>query len=129
MGLSALKNAPKTSRPAVAEIDLAPLGLEGSLTFRAPSVPDFFPSVERRNQVRLMVPSLAVADPTLETQLLLLILCHVPDAGETDDPVSVFCGLMQVNREAFLGLGARFGQKFPLSMGQAKQDAGNASGQ
>lgn len=129
MGLSAIKAAPPSQRPARATIDLSPLGLEGSLVFRAPSVPDFFPTVEKRNQVRMAAPSLAVADPTLETQLLLLSLCYIPEAGETDDAISVFCGLMQGNLEAFLGLVALFGEKFPLSMGQAKANAGNDSGQ
>lgn len=129
MGLASLKGAPKTERPPFADISLSPLGLEGKLTFRAPRVADFFPSVEKRNSAMFACPDLATADGALMSQFLLICSCYVPDQGEQEDPIRVFGGLCQNNLEAFMVLVGLFGQTFPMSLGQAKEEAGNASGQ
>ena len=129
MGLATLKGAPKAERPSFAAIDLAPLGLDGKLSFRAPRVADFFPTVERRNAAVLVCPDLATADGSLLSQFLLICACYVPEQDEKEDPIRVFGGLCRDNLEAFMVIVGLFGQTFPMSLGQAKEDAGNASRQ
>lgn len=129
MGISSLRSAPKAERPTTATLDLSPLGIEGSLTFRAPGVADFFPTVEKRNLARITCPTLAIADPALETQLLLMAACYVPDADEKANPIAEIGYLLNNNLEAFLGLVSLFAGHFPMSLGEAREVAGNGLGQ
>lgn len=129
MGLSSVKALAKPERPSSVDIDLAVIGAEGKLTFRAPRVSDFFPKAEMRNEAAIAFPMIADADPSLATQFFLMVLCYQPEPEEKDSPMRVFGGLMRDNLEAFLTLVGEFGSRFPLSLGAAKEQAGNASGQ
>lgn len=129
MALASIKNAPKAARPQTAKIDLSAIGLEGSLEFREPRVADVFAPNELRNRARILSPQLTEADEHLESTLLMMVRCYIPEPEEKDDPLRVFCSLLNNNFEVFVGVMGLFGAAFPFSLGAAKEQAKNGSAQ
>ena len=129
MALADLKAVAAQADGGVQQIPLSLIGGEGYLTFRATRVSDFLPKADLKNEATIAFPMLSDADPMLATNFYLMVLCYVPEMGETESPLRVFGGLMVGNPMAFMVLLGEFASRFLTTLGAAKEAAGNDSGQ
>lgn len=129
MGLKALTKVVKEEVQPELTVDLSGFTEGGEpmpLRFRAPRVPDYVAPAPLRKELRIAFPELTTADTELETMILTMAACYVPDPEDAGmQPWRAIGGLMRQNSKAFAYLYQQFNEHFATSIEEKKADTKN----